>query len=123
MEAGERLYPGYTKHLVEMREIDIRIAEEQIAHRMELEKTVINGDNSRANWGIATAFIIALAGIGTSGFLVMHGHDVAGTVFGGTTFAGLVSTFIYGTNSRRDERLKKAELMTGREPKKEKGAA
>lgn len=111
LQAYEQIVPGSAERLLKMQETELRLLEMQVANRIELEQTVIKGDNKRANWGLATGFLIALAGIGTSGFLIMNGHDVAGSVLGGTTFVSLVGTFIYGTNSRKEERRDKTEIM------------
>ncbi len=111
LQTYEQIVPGSAERLLKMQETELRLLEMQVANRIELEQTVIKGDNKRANWGLATGFLIALTGIGTSGFLIMNGHDVAGSVLGGTTFVSLVGTFIYGTNSRKEERRDKTELM------------
>ncbi len=113
MLAYETILPGSAERFLQMREQEINLAQKQVEHRMALEQKVIRGDNSRANWGMATGFIIALTGIGSSVVMILHGHDVAGSVFAGTTFVSLVGTFVYGTNSRKEERLKKTQLMLG----------
>lgn len=45
----------------------------------------------------------------------MHGHDVAGSVLGGSTFLSLVSTFVYGSIIRSRENIEKTRLLTGNE--------
>ncbi len=47
-----------------------------------------------------------------SAYVIVHGYDVAGTILGGGTLVGLVGTFVYGTNSRRHERLDREKLLT-----------
>ena len=59
-------------------------------------------------------FIVALAFLVVSGFLIYEGHDVAGTTLGTIDIVSLVSTFLYATHSRRAERSERARLMTGR---------
>ena len=113
MLAYEEILPGSAERFLQMREQEINLAQKQVEHRMALEQRVVRGDNSRANWGMATGFVIALTGIGSSVLMIMHGHDVAGSVFAGTTFVSLVGTFVYGTNSRKEERIKKTQLMLG----------
>ena len=91
----------------------IALAERQAEHRMTLERRVIEADIKRANWGLVTGFIVALAGLSASVFLVREGNTAAGTILGGLDLVGLVSVFIYGTVSRRNERKQRARMMSG----------
>ncbi len=104
LERYEALYPGATKQLFTM-------AEQQATHRQGLERIAIRGDARRANLGLACGFVVALAGLGVSGFLIYSGHEVGGTILGSIDFVGLVGVFVYGTESRRRERTAKAEIM------------
>lgn len=101
----DTVYPGLAKHIIDL-------AEKQASHRMHLEKTVVENDARRANWGLVCATVITLVFLGTSAALICTGHDVAGTVLGVTDLAVLVGVFIYGTNSRKQERVQKARIMT-----------
>jgi len=83
---------------------------EQSRHRMALEKVIIEGDNKRANWGLAAATIIALTFLGASVYLISHGSGVEGTVLGTIDLTALVSVFIYGNTSRRRERTEKIRI-------------
>jgi len=83
---------------------------EQSRHRMALEKVVIEGDNNRANWGLAAATIIALTFLGASVYLISHGFGVEGTILGTIDLTALVSVFIYGNTSRRRERIEKIKI-------------
>ncbi len=85
------------------------MAENQSAHRISLEKTVIEGDNKRANWGLICGFIFGLVVVVLSFILIWNGHDVAGTVLGTTDLVALVGTFIYGTRARAQERERRNE--------------
>ena len=86
------------------------MAEKQSSHRIELESIVINGDNKRANWGLATGFTIGIVMIVLSFILVLYGHDVSGTVLGSIDLTALVGLFVYGRHvkvkelQRRDEK-------------------
>ena len=102
----EAIMPGLADRLIER-------FERQSEHRMALEREVTRADVRRANLGLTAGFTVALTSIGASAFLVAHGHDVAGTVLGGATIVSLVSTFIYGTNSRKEERLQREKLLVG----------
>ncbi len=87
--------------------------ESQSSHRMSLEKSVIEGDNKRANWGLASATLISLAVLGVSGVLAMHDHETVAAILAGVDMAALAGVFVYGTNSRKQERVEKSKVMTG----------
>jgi hypothetical protein len=57
MEKYEQLHPGTTKMLLEL-------FGEQSRHRMELEKTVINGDSQRANVAQWLSFALGITALG-----------------------------------------------------------
>ena len=85
----------------------ITMAENQSAHRIALEKHVIEADIQSSKTGQLFGFIIALVGLVGSFTLIMQGHELIGTILGGTTLVSLVGVFVYGTSSRRAEREKK----------------
>lgn len=85
----------------------IKMAEGQFVHRVELEKKVINSDIDNSRLGLIFGFIIAIVGLIISFGLVVLGHQIVGTIFGGTTLLSLVSVFVYGTTSRKKERQQK----------------
>lgn len=91
------------------------MAERQSAHRIELETQVVTADIKRSYWGLAAAFVIAIAFLGVAYKLVDTGHDWAGVALAGTTLVSLVGTFIYGTVVRSNERQKRVHEMTGTE--------
>ncbi len=88
---------------------------EQAHHRMYLEKTVIEGDSRRANWGVAAATIITLLFLAASYNLIINGHELAGSILGISNLAILAGVFIYGTNSRKNERLEKTKMLEEKE--------
>jgi uncharacterized membrane protein len=95
----------------------VRMAEAQSAHRIQLESTVINGDDKRANWGLFTGYTIGILIIVLSFILIMKGHDVSGTVLGSIDLVGLVSLFVLGRRSRGQElqrREQKNDALTRR---------
>ena len=49
----------------------LKMAEAQSAHRIDLEATVIKGDDRRANWGLGTGFTIGIVLIVLSFILVL----------------------------------------------------
>jgi Predicted membrane protein len=83
--------------------------EQQAAHRMDLERRTIYGDNKRAGWGIVCGTVVSLTVLGAATYLVATGHDWAGATLAGIDIAGIVGVFVYGTNIRRKEREAKRE--------------
>lgn len=96
--------PGAAERLIAM-------AEAQARHRMELERLALVSEIRRSYWGLGAGFVVAMTlGIG-SVFVVLDGHEVAGTILGTADLAGLVGVFVYGTQSRRRERQEQARMM------------
>jgi len=82
----------------------IKMAEEQSAHRKELEKSVINSDITRSKWGQILGFIIAISGLAVSAIVGVYGNAYAGGIIGVGTLASLVGVFMYGSKTRSKER-------------------
>lgn len=79
----------------------MRMAEQQSAHRMELEKAVVHSQNKISNRGQIFGLIVALLGLAGSIGLVLQGHDVSGSILGGSTLLGLVSVFVIGQSKSK----------------------
>lgn len=106
MEKFEILYPGATKLLFDN-------FVNQTNHRMELEKTVISGDNERANKAQRNSFIIIMSILALSAVLFFMGKDgfAIASVF--TAISQIIIAFISSTLSRKKERdNKRKELGT-----------
>lgn len=88
----------------------IKMAENQSAHRIEIEKTVINTRSRDSLLGIVSGLLIGLCSLAASVYAIVNGHSVAGGLMGTTGIAGLVSVFIYGTRENRAERERKAQI-------------
>lgn len=89
-------------------ERSLTLFEDQARHRMDLERRAIGSDIMQSRLGLCAGFVLALVGISGAIYLISIGHSQEGfgTLF--TTVAALVGTFVYGTKSRKDERLEKA---------------
>jgi uncharacterized membrane protein len=96
----------------------ITLMEKQAAHRMHLERTVIESDVRRANWGVAAAVVITIVSLTASVFLVVAGYS-AGVWLGAVNLVALASVFIYGTSMRRQERASKQQVTQGIRGKKQ----
>lgn len=88
----------------------IKMAEDQSAHRKELERKVIDSDIARSKWGQILGFVIAIAGLVVSAIVAIFGSALAGGIIGVGTLASLVGVFMYGSKTRSKEReTKKSE--------------
>jgi hypothetical protein len=83
------------------------MAEKQEDHRIEIENWAVKGGTALSYLGAILAFLICILVIYLGYRAVMAGHDAAGTILAGVGLGGIVSTFIYGTQSRRTERESK----------------
>jgi len=87
LKAYDMVLPGLAERIVSRWET-------QSDHRMSLEKSVIEGDNRRANWGLVSATVISLAVLGVSGLLAMHNHETVAAVLAGADLAALAGVFV-----------------------------
>src|SRR3989344_8200747 len=97
----DEVVPGAAERIIKM-------AEEQSAHRKELEKKVIDSDIARSKWGQVLGFVIAIAGLAVSAIIVVYGNAIAGGIIGVGTLASLVGVFMYGSKTRSEERKVKS---------------
>jgi len=103
LDKYEKLYSGITKLFFDN-------FASQTKHRMELEKTVIEGDNKRANIAQHYSFVITLAFLALAGFLFYSGKDIyaIGSVI--TGIVPVVISFINSSNKRKKEREAKLKI-------------
>jgi len=83
------------------------MAEKQSAHRQYIEKWVIVGGTILSYFGVACAAVIAMGTLYFGSQLISGGHTIPGSILSGSGLVGLVTAFIYGTRSRREERRQK----------------
>ncbi len=95
------ILPGAAERIIQM-------AEKQAAHRQALETVAISSDASRSKWGQIFGFIVATIGLVVSCLLGIYGSAIAASVMGAGTLVALVSVFIYGSKTRKNERLEKS---------------
>ncbi len=83
----------------------------QSGHRREIEKIVIVGDQKRAYYGLACGTFVAISAMAVCGAAIFHGHPIEGLTGVLGTIATLAGVFVYGTNSRKKERLERARAQ------------
>jgi uncharacterized membrane protein len=88
----------------------LKMAEKQSDHRQHLEKWAVIGGTILSYFGVFFAFILALATIYFGSNLIEKNHTITGSIFAGVGLLGLVSAFIYGTRSRKEERLRREKI-------------
>lgn len=76
------------------------MTEKQSDHRMYLEKKVISGQMLQSNIGQILAFLIGIAALSASVYMVVNGHDWSGTIIGGGGIVSLVTAFIQGRRNQ-----------------------
>ena len=85
----------------------ILMAEKQSEHRQSIEKIVVKTNARNSTLGVIAAFILGVLTIAGGVFLAYNGRELSGTVLGSAGLVGLVSVFIYGTQSGKRERVEK----------------
>lgn len=103
----EEVLPGAADRIISM-------AEKQAAHRMHLEKIVVEGDSRRAWWGQWIGGILALVAIGGGICLILQGKSGWGFAVIVAEVASLAAAFIYAHRSRRKELDAKASPSSTR---------
>ena len=97
LEKYNQIVPGSADRILKM-------AEEQASHRQYLEKQVIKSDIRNSVFGIISALIISLTTLFIAFSAIKLNQQFAGAIISTLGISGLVTTFIYGTQSRRNER-------------------
>ncbi|WP_191117111.1 MULTISPECIES: DUF2335 domain-containing protein [Vibrio harveyi group] len=97
LEGYDRVQFGFAERIVSM-------AEREQEHRHQLENRGVQGaiDKDKRSQRYALGIVIFLASL--CGGLIFAGHDIAGSVLGGTTLVGTVALFITG---KRDSKSNK----------------
>jgi uncharacterized membrane protein len=93
----DQIVPGAGERIISM-------AENQASHRQDIEKKVIESDIKHAGRGLHYGLIIGLVSVIGGVICIMYGHEVGGSIVGGTGLTGLVGVFVYGSRQRRKER-------------------
>jgi len=89
----------------------IKMAENQSAHRIEIETMVVKSQQRQAFAGQLFALILGLSGLGLATYAAVSGQPWFGSVIGGSTLVGLVSVFLYTRHVQRQDLGQKREQM------------
>ena len=100
LEKYDLICPGAADRIITM-------AENQSRHRQKMENMVIASNVRNSTLGVIFAFILGLATITGGVFLAYNGQGWPGALLGSAGLIGLVSVFIYGTRSSKEERAQK----------------
>jgi len=104
LKAYDMVSPGLAERIVAQ-------AENQSQHRMQLEKTVVENDIKRANWGLGLGFAFAIFCYVLGGLLIWNNHDWAGASIISVNTVSIVVAFVYGSNNRKQERMEKQQNL------------
>lgn len=107
LEGIEHVVPGAATRIVDE-------AMRNGAHRREMERIVVTGNEQRSRRGQWMALVVSAMGFGSAITVATAAHTpVAGVGLAGGTLATLVSIFIYGSTQQRRERRQQAESVGG----------
>ncbi len=109
MEKYEALCPGSTDRILKIAEKSLKIAGQQAEHRQKIEAAAVKSAGLVNLIGVISASVIAVVSLCMTGVCVYIGHEIIGTILGGGTITSIVTAFIYGTRSNRQEREAKWE--------------
>lgn len=91
----ESVIPGLAQRIIEQ-------AENQTAHRQEMEKRLVSSGIMKSTLGLIFGFLIGMIGIGGGFYLTGIGYNVVGIIFSSTTLVSIITTFIYGSQSKKN---------------------
>lgn len=100
LQQYDQVIPGAAERILKM-------AENQSAHRMDLEKIVIRSDVTKSERGQVFGLGVAILGIIASIILGLAGHEIAAGIIGGSDLVSLASVFVFG---RRRKELERARI-------------
>lgn len=94
------------------------MAEQQSAHRQDLERQAIRAEIDRAKRGLIWGGVVSLATLFVAGVIAVSGHTLTSAILAGADVATLAGVFVYGTRSRKEERVEKTKVLTGQAPQR-----
>lgn len=97
------LLAAYDKSVNNGAERIMTMAENQSAHRIEIEKIAVKEELRQSSLGQIFGFILGLVGIGAAVWLALEDHDTVAGIFGTTTICGLVAVFVIGRKKNSEK--------------------
>ena len=61
--------------------------------------------------GLCFGLVVTLAMLAVAAYIAALGQTIGGAILGGAAVVQLAGVFVYGTRSRRRERIEKAKVM------------
>jgi uncharacterized membrane protein len=115
LEHYDAIHPGAADRI-------IRMAEEQGAHRREMEKLTVKADILGQRWGLVLGFVLAMTIVIGGIWLISKGMAVSGLVAIIGAIAGPVGVFVYGKHQQRKElelesQKPESQKSAGKKPK------
>ena len=110
LQAYEEIVPGAAVRI-------LALLESQVAHRHEMERTVIRGNVSAQRWGQIGAFVVSMTTVGGGIWLSAHGQSTTGLAAIVTALVGLAGVFIAGKHYQTKELREKRETAESRSKK------
>ena len=62
----------------------------------------MKGSERRANWGLGLGFVVVIAFLIASTYLIRTGHEISGAVLGTVDLVALAGTFVYGRSTQKE---------------------
>ena len=104
LRSFEEVIPGSAERILAM-------AEQQMDHRILMERKIVSGDYTQSYLGIAAGFLLSVTVILGGIYLITQGHDWAGGILIGIDLVGLAGVFVYGSRSHRAQRRERHDTL------------
>ena len=104
MASYEAINPGFADRILKM-------AENQAAHRQEIEKVTIKANARNSTMGVVVGGIIGMTGIICGTVIILSGYEASGLVAIIGQLVGLAGVFVYGKWSNKKELIEKQKLI------------
>lgn len=79
----------------------MKMAEDQLKHRMYIEKKVVGGQLLQSNIGQFLAFFIGIGALGSATYCIVSGYELSGSIVGIGGLTSLVTAFIKGKSYQK----------------------
>ena len=90
------------------------MAENQADHRMTIEKSLVQADIRRSDFGLLYGFVLSLVVTGSGVWITLQDKSVVGFITMLAPLASIVALFVYNRQTQR----KDEEIQSSKEKKK-----